>query len=156
MQEDFKAKVEIEFGKMISSVSSKNLFGIKSSRSHIQRQFGPDEKWVDIYNRIYSFFRDGESTSIYLSDVNDIARQGGVDIDDALAVIAVLSRPSIGLLAMSMEYDNHKGQKSLTWEDFNTKLSDWWKKKTIDDLKWNEWAGSILVKWTILNEERIQ
>ena len=62
-----------------------------------------------------------------------------------LAVLALLSRPELGLL--EMQYLANDGVGIIAKDEVTKHLRAWWKEKTLDDDTWRAWAGQVIVKW---------
>lgn len=67
---------------------------------------------------------------------------------ETLAVIAVLSKPTINFLKMEFQ-TNGIGSECVTQDDFINNLKKWWRDKTLSDDEWNEWASNISVAWVL-------
>lgn len=154
---DFQAKVESEFNEMIESVTSQ--FGetiyekAMRAEKYIKRQFGNSRNWTRINEAVWSTISKSSNHNLRLSDIDFIANQTECDESELLAILSLLSQPSKKLLKMILQPENAE-MVNVTVSEFNRKLSDWWKKKTLSDEEWNEWASSITVKWIPAGELR--
>jgi hypothetical protein len=75
------------------------------------------------------------------------------DTDHTLAILALLSSPSIQMLRLNFQSDQGRGT-TLDPREFTRKLTDWWRKKEIKDEDWERWAKSILVSWVPAHDDR--
>lgn len=93
----------------------------------------------------------GKTTYSNLSDVFDLTR-ADVTEDSILAVIAMLSRPSVGILRMEFHDDQKNGRK-VEMSEFRKMLTSWWRNKTLLDDDWRNWASNVSVKWVLVGKE---
>ena len=92
----------------------------------------------------------GESKNheMTLTDVDEVARMAAADSNEVLAVLALLSRPASGFLAMQYFANVPDGAEKVSKEDVAKHLRAWWRDKKIDDDTWRNWAGNVIVKWS--------
>lgn len=147
---DFQAKVEAEFNKMIDSVAPQHSNDVNKTATYaekyIKQQFGKNKKWTILNEEVWKTIRNSNNCEFNLSDIDLLVERTKCDENDILALLSLLSNPSIQMLKMRFQTDGgDKTEISLT--EVNAKLTDWWKKKILSDDKWNEWATKVKVKW---------
>lgn len=123
---------------------------IKQARIALARHFGNDEKWSWINQAIWQTVGSSDRRAFTISDIDPIADAASSSSDEVLAVLALLSSPSIHLLQMEFR---SKDDKAVPSSDFVIKLRDWWKNRSISEEDWREWAASIEVRWIPIIEE---
>ncbi len=118
------------------------------SQSYVAQHFGNDPKWAAINSALWGLVGKHEDRSITLSDVDALTTLSGADSNDALAVLALLSRPAAQFLRI--QYLAHEAGQSaeVSKEEVAKHVRAWWRDKTIDDDAWRSWAGKVIVKWT--------
>jgi type III restriction enzyme len=145
---DFEAKVQIEFDKMIKSlvVQRVNPFPMvpPSMKAHLEKQFGNDAKWVKLYEAVWSIINSAEDHAFSLSDFDTVTKVAECDIDDLFALLSLLSRPTAQFLKMEFRSES-KGEVELS--EFISKLTDWWRRKSMSDEVWEKWASDTKVRW---------
>src|SRR6185295_12551541 len=88
-----------------------------------------------------------------LSDLDAAAESVSCNSDDALALLALLSRPSAKIL--TMHFNSDLDATDVPPSEFSHMLTEWWRRKSISDDEWIEWATNITVSWTPVIEEEI-
>ncbi len=155
IQADFKAKVEGEFNKMIQSATAKDAhFGLhdaERARAYVAKHFGSAEKWAKLNKIIWTVIGASPDRVFNLSDLDSAAKSAGCDAEDALAVLALLSRPSAQILKMEFRSYLDDGAEILPSE-FIRKLTDWWKNKSLSEEEWRAWASSTKARWIVIND----
>jgi hypothetical protein len=127
----------------------------KRASVYVSQNFGPTVKWTAINSEVWSVISNHKNHEITLTDVDDVARMVPADSNEVLAVLALLSRPASGLLAMQYFTTEAHGAEKVSKEDVAKHLRAWWRDKKIDDDAWRAWAGKVVVKWSpaTLNED---
>jgi hypothetical protein len=125
-------------------------------RKYVAAQFGESAKWIAINSAIWSAVREHEGFEIKLSDVDGVASVAGSEANDVLAVLALFSRPSSGLLKMEYVSAGPDGNTSWPNEEVVKQLRGWWRERTISDHAWREWAENVVVKWSPTTIEEAQ
>ena len=150
MQSDFEARVELEFNKMINSVSAPHSDSVADAAeragTYIAEQFGNAEKWVKLNKAIWMSIGLAHDHAFTLSDIDSVTESASCDSDEVLAVLALLSRPSIRILTMEFRSEL-QGEAEITPSDFIRKLTDWWRNKSLSEEEWQTWASSTKVRW---------
>ena len=118
---------------------------VTRSTAYVSQQFGPDPKWNAINLAVWAAIRSRVRQAIWLADVNDVAASAFAEPSEVLAVLALLSRPELGLL--DMKYFANDGVGIIAKDEVTKHLRAWWKEKTLDDEAWRAWAGQVIVKW---------
>ena len=153
IESGFEEKVESEFNQMITSLVSAqpndDLVRIDQAAALIVRNLGPDSKWIRINSAIWRAITSTDNHLLTLTDVDAIAGSTSSSGDDALAVLALLCSPSIGI--MRMEFRSEDGEQ-IPSEDVIRKLRDWWREKKLSEEEWQDWASRILVNWVPVGE----
>ena len=149
IEADFKAKVQSEFARMLNALGtdaqSVDAFGRERAERYLASQLGGAEKWTRINAAIWTAIETGPTHAFELSKVDEVAASISCDAGDILAVVALLSSQSLPFLKMELLA---QGQAPVPSADFQGKLVDWWRKKTVSDAEWRDWASEILVRWT--------
>lgn len=78
---------------------------------------------------------------LLLSDIDSILEKDSSDPYDVLAVIALLSEPSCGLLKMNYRSGLKAGEVSNI--ELMKQLRAWWREESITNEEWKAWAGSM-------------
>jgi len=155
IESDFKAKIELEFSKMVELVSGRkfNDFVLPRNRSEwiIKKQFGEETSLVKINDAIWEAIQTNEANTVGLSDLNKDL--GSRNFDQMLGVLGLLSSPSVGELKIQFVAQNGKGLE-ISPEEFYQKLKNWWRFKLIDDDQWFELASKINVRWVLAHDKR--
>lgn len=116
------------------------------SSEFVQSQFGADAKWKNISNSIWDVIISNSENFFQLSKIKNVSAENRCDEIDVLAVLSLISKPSLNLLELRFEAGSNK-KYDINLDVFTAKLSDWWSKKSITDEAWKEWASSIRVMW---------
>lgn len=149
MQDDFAKKVESEFDKMIErfvSGDNSSFLHRNNTEAYIVNQLGNDDKWPILNKKIWDTIDLRSDHVLYISDIPKIAAHADSSESDVLAVVAMLSRPSVNILRMEFHSDQQEGAQ-ITSADFIKILSSWWREKTLSDDEWRSWASNITIKW---------
>ena len=155
MQDDFAGKVEAQFDKMIERFGkSERTLSQERNRAeaYIVDQLGVDVKWSRLNREIWDLVDSREDHVFYLSDLFELAARTDVTENDILAVIALLSRPSLDILRMELQTDLQGGRK-IAVSEFRKVLTSWWRGKMISDDDWRSWASNVSVKWVLVGNE---
>jgi type I restriction enzyme R subunit len=115
------------------------------SRKYVLHQFGQSPQWVAVNSAIWGILGQRTAAAIGLSDVDDVAKLTGAEPNNILAVLALLSRPSSGLL--KMQFLKAGIATSVSPSEVVGQLRSWWRQKTITDEDWREWANHVQVNW---------
>src|SRR4029077_19901794 len=70
------------------------------ANSYVSQQFGSSPKWLAINSAVWSSIGQRKDHGLTLTDVDEVARISSAQPNEVLAVLALLSRPSSGLLKM--------------------------------------------------------
>ena len=153
IESEFKAKVESEFNRMLNAFTSTNDAIMLSSASEtdiatfeITKHFGTDAKWIRLNRAIWEAIDKREVHAFYLSDLEPVAKASSATSEDVLSLISLLSRPSAQLLKIEFG-SNEPDHTETPPAEVIKKLADWWRRKTISEEEWREWASRITVKW---------
>jgi type I restriction enzyme R subunit len=119
----------------------------KRARNFVSRQFGRDRKWTAINSAVWKAIGERIDEELTLADVDQVAKVSSAESNDVLAVLALLSRPTSGLLEMDYVLNGRSGKESLSKDEITKHLRGWWRDKTITDDEWRSWAGKVIVKW---------
>jgi type III restriction enzyme len=151
IESDFEAKVETEFAKMIEAASGHDFTPLtpvlNRAEACVAGQFGRQSRLIEFNRSIWAWIAADKYRSVRLSDVLALASETSSSAEDALAVLALLSSPSVGLLAMEMKSMSTDGSP-VSWPTLIGKLKEWWRDKTISDDDWRQWASKIEIRWT--------
>jgi len=118
----------------------------QKARVSIARHFGTDEKWTRINRAIWSVIESSKNGGFGLKDLDAAAQAASSNGDDTLAVLALLSSPSIHILRMDFRLDADEGEQLMPSEVIS-KLRDWWKYRSLTDKEWRAWASRVRVNW---------
>jgi hypothetical protein len=119
------------------------------AKAYVARQFGGEVKWARINAALWEAMRKRTEHSITLTSVDSVAKVAGSEPNDVLAVLALFSRPGLGLLAL--EYSSDSDTK-VSREQLAQNLKAWWKDREMTDDQWRSWAGRVVVKWSPILE----
>jgi type III restriction enzyme len=143
------AKIEAEFARMIEVESGREFtrFTVSKNRSEatVRKQFGEQTEMLRFVQQVWRWVERRDLLALRLSDVQAAAGESSCNTRDALAVLGLLSSPSVALLRMEMR-STSRGQ-DVNETEFNQKLSEWWRDKTLSDDDWKRWASNIEVTW---------
>lgn len=149
IESEFYAKIEEYFNAPVKSVMKESTKLNKSvairAEEDIVKQLGKDTKWININNSIWNMIDLDNHSAINLTDVDQLSKSLLCDPNDILTVLALLSRQSLQIL--KMKFRNSQDGNEIQYEEFIRKLTDWWRKKSISDDEWKEWASEIQVGW---------
>lgn len=149
IEADFEARVEAEFNKMIGvfvSETDPHLTIIERSNAYIKKQFGKDQKWTKLSGAIWSKIRTEKDHVFHLSDISSVVDSVGGSVEDILALLSLLSRPSSQILSMRLRSERSDG-RIVEIQEFVMKLREWWRNKSISDADWIDWASGVTVSW---------
>jgi hypothetical protein len=118
----------------------------KRASAYLQQHLGEDHKWTIINRAIWASMSANPDNVLLLSDIDSILEPGSSDPHDVLAVIALLSEPSCGLLKMNYRSGSQAGEVSNI--EVMKRLRAWWREESITNDEWKAWAGGIVVAWT--------
>jgi hypothetical protein len=98
--------------------------------------------------QIWKRVEQGHRKTIDLNDIRAAAADASCDINDALAVLALLSSRSVGALEMLMK-SGSLDEADVSCTEFVEKLTDWWREKAISDSEWKHWppVSSLVLVW---------
>jgi type III restriction enzyme len=147
IESDFAAKVASAFNEMLESVPEVRPLWIEESlnrsNEYISRHFGDDPALVRLNQAIWSSIGSNKDRAFRLSDLNS-AEADSNETEEMLAILTLLSNPSIRLLKIQLRSDTGT---ELNTQEFTRKLTDWWRKKQIANEEWQRWATNIAVSW---------
>lgn len=152
IESNFHARVESEFNKIVSDTIERRSDPIQISaciaraKEEIEKHFGYDEKWHGINRAIWNQVDSRDEKAVYLSDFETLIKRSRASAEDLLAVVALLSRPSVRLLELELRSDKDD-HVLIRPSEVISKLTEWWKEKTLSDQQWQQWAANISVKW---------
>jgi hypothetical protein len=150
IEADFRARIEAEFARMIDAAIRQheplNISGAEAGKREIARHFGADDKWIRLNDAIWNLIESRRDHRLFLSDLDEIAESTSTDTDDALALLGLLSRPSVQLLRVEFR-DEFPEPSVLESSEVMTKLAAWWKDRTITQGEWQDWAEKVSVAW---------
>ena len=92
-----------------------------------------------------------EDHAFRLSDVASAMESASCEEDEALAVLSLLSRPSVRMLRMELRSEALNGAE-VTFSEFIKRLTDWWKRKSVSDEDWKRWSSDLKVRWVRAGE----
>ena len=142
IQVDFEAKVEAEFNKMIDSVCTTSRFNVIS---YIWQNFGREQKWKDIHERIQSYINSSDKKSVLLEQIEEISSETDSTDNDVLAILALLSSNDAKYLEMEIR-KNDSNNQLIANEEFISRLSRW-RRDEMSNNDWREWAAQTIVSW---------
>jgi hypothetical protein len=152
IESDFKARIESQFHIMIEAYSDAWTSDLRRANEYIASQLGQDGKWARLNDAIWARVRSAEDHAFQLSDLDAVSESVSCSGDEILAVLALLSRKSTGLLKMEFRSESLGGVEILPSE-FTRMLTGWWRTKSISENEWREWASSVHVRWVLLGKE---
>lgn len=121
----------------------------KRSKEDVVRQFGKDPKWVAINDALWSWMGRLPEQTITPIEVDAIAQETGRETEEVLALLSLISRPAAHLL--KMEYVGPRGE--VPYAEVTRHVRAWWKDKTLSDEDWENWAGQVVVRWSLVDSE---
>ena len=119
------------------------------STSYLTRHLGTDEKWARINRTVWDVLETNSDHTLRLSEIDSVAAETSSDHDEVLAVLALLSRPSSGLLKMEYLATDSDGPKEVPASEAVARLRAWWKDKSVTEEEWKRWAGATVVRWSV-------
>jgi hypothetical protein len=129
---------------------------VMRSTSYLTGHLGTDEKWARINRTVWDVLETNSDHTLRLSEVDSVAAETSSDPDEVLAVLALLSRPSSGLLKMEYLAMDSDGPKELSGSEAVARLRAWWKDKSITEEEWTRWASATVVRWSVSAREDLQ
>ena len=126
------------------------------SMSYLSGHLGTDDKWARINRRVWEVLNTNSDHTLRLSEIDSVAAQTAADADEVLAVLALLSRPSSGLLKMEYLAIDPDGLKEMSNSEAISRLRAWWKDKSLSEEEWKRWSGSTLVRWSLRARETLK
>ncbi|MEH2510153.1 type III restriction enzyme [Nitrobacteraceae bacterium AZCC 1564] len=142
-------KIETEFARMIEVKSGREFTALTVSKNRsevsVRKQFGGQPEMLRFVRELWARLEQGDAEGVRLTDVQAAAAESSCDTNNALAVLGLLSSPSAALLTMAMRSNSRR--ESVGPAEFNRKLTEWWRDKTLSDDQWRRWASDVEVKW---------
>jgi hypothetical protein len=128
---------------------------LEQAASFVKAQFGLDESWQRINKSIWRYFEEHHGRPLRLSDIDRIALDLSVIPEDVLAVLTLFSLSKKQLLERRFISTSDPDSKpSELKEEAIEKIRDWWKRKSMSDEEWKEWASGVLVEWLPARDDR--
>ena len=81
------------------------------------------------------------------SDIEPIVEAVGCSPDEVLAVLALLSRPSLSLLKMEYVALGPSGETEIPPSEVAEQIRKSWKEKSLSEQEWRIWASDTRVQW---------
>jgi hypothetical protein len=132
------------------SVSSSEI----SSEGYLRKHLGPDEKWARINRTVWRRLEIDPEHALLLSEIEAIAHEASSELDEVLAVLAVLSRQSTDLLKMEYLDRNSTALNEISSSEAVARLRSWWRDKTMSEDDWKRWASTTIVRWRVGGRSR--
>jgi hypothetical protein len=120
----------------------------------ITKQLGASPKWGKLNEVLWAVIGKREVPSFSLSDIDHVAKAVACDSNEVLAVLGLLSKPSAGILKMEFRAGSPAGAE-VSQSEFNDKLTDWWRNKSLSDPEWQRWASTTIVRWVPAEENEV-
>lgn len=148
-----KVRILDHEGNIIGLVGySTNVFSIEAlraleslSRDRIKDQFGDTPAPLVINASIWENIMKSPDFAFQLAEVPRIAKEVVSTEEHVLAILGLLSHPSKATLRMELRGAGNSSE--IPFSDFQSKLTEWWRDKSLSDDKWEDWATSINVRW---------
>ena len=140
----------------VRTKASHPLLNAKAQRAGalISKQFGAAPKWSKLNEVLWGVIDKREVPVFSLSDIDQVAKAVACDGDEVLAVLGLLSKPSVGILKMELRAGSPAGNE-VSQTEFNAKLRDWWKNKSMSDSEWQQWASTTIVRWIPTDDKEV-
>lgn len=117
----------------------------------VRQQFGDDSARQAVTMAVMDSLKTRDA-SLSLADIDAIARSSNCDLNDALAVLGLLSRPESGVLIMNYERVANSRRTPISREEVALQLRAWWRDKTISEADWESWARSVNIMWRVATQ----
>jgi len=155
IETDFEARVEAEFNKIVESLIDERTFSsrikLECAEAFIKKQFGNDAKWTKIHDEVLLRISLAKDHAFHLSDIDSVANSTECDGNDVLALLTLLSHPSAKALRFDF-WSDAKGGAEVNPSEFISKLTEWWRKKSMSDEAWEKWASDTKVRWILIGK----
>jgi type III restriction enzyme len=155
IESDFEARVKASFDRMIAAATRQWAYTSthEKVRAHdyVVRQFGATGNAGNVALAIWDVIGAASDRAFHLSDIDRVAVQASCEAEDILPVLSALSRHSGPFLRMELQSDSDVDPVVSTEELFR-RLTEWWRRRTISDREWQQWASRVRVKWVPVHE----
>jgi hypothetical protein len=112
----------------------------------IQRHFGRQAALLRFSRALWRRANLNPNESFRLTNIRATAAEADCDISDALAVLALLSKRSTGLLRMELRGQS-PGEAMIEEEKLAARLQSWLRHRPGSDAEWREWASKVEINW---------
>jgi type III restriction enzyme len=145
IEADFKVKIESAFSAMLDAVSaSHSVSAVRDQAADmIRRHFGSGPQLARLNMLIWDSIDSNPERGFRLSDLRDL---GATETESALAILSLLSDPSIRLVELQLRAEGGSGAR-VTQQQLTKRITDWWRKKEQGDEAWRQWAEDVAVSW---------
>jgi hypothetical protein len=148
IEPDFEAKIESTLCDLIDSFCSLPQTPASKVEELLSRTFGKAGPLHSVAQLFWKTAQNDTQRGIVPSDIDRLGESAGCDADDALGVLAILARPSAGVLRMEL-FDPADPSGSYDAEAFIRELRESCQKGKAAKDTWNQWARSIRVRWVV-------
>jgi type I restriction enzyme R subunit len=123
-------------------------FPVVQAGQFVQKQFGSEAKWARINRAIWDFFETRQGERLGLGDLQRIAREQNLSVEDMLSVISLLTGPRQDFLRRLYYQLSLSGQiEEVPSDEVNRQMHRWVGEKTLSESEWQNWASHIFVGW---------
>jgi type III restriction enzyme len=132
-----------------SDIKSLILKALLSStiKNEVYTHFGRNEKTEMLSYSLVKTITQKDASHLDLSDFQQISSNSNSSLEEVFSIIGLLSRPDKRLLKQEFQ-DSHK-MTNIDTERVHDKFKQYWKKNSMSESDWLEWAEKIQVKWSI-------
>jgi len=147
IESDFQAKIESTFGELIDSFASSPAASADDTDAILSRTFGGQERLVSIARLVWRTAQADPQRGVVPSDIDRLSESSGCSPDDALGVLAILARPSVGVLRMEVFDPAAPTGRPHDSEEFVRRLRE--SRHEAARGEWEQWAHSMRVRWVV-------
>ncbi len=135
------------------AANDRRLHAADIAANEITMHFGGDKKWAAINDDIWARISTSSRYSLRLADVHEISERVVCTPEEVLAVVGLLSRPSLPIL--KVEFRRSNGGQAISSSEVWNKLTAWWRTHSMPDAEWTKYAASIDVEWVLSPEGEV-
>lgn len=147
IESDFQAKIESTFGELIESFASSPTASADDADAILSRTFGGQGRLESIARLFWRTAQADPQRGVVPSDIDRLSESSGCSPDDALGVLAILARPSVGVLRMEVFDPAAPTSRPHDSEEFVRRLRESRHEEARGE--WEQWAQSMRVRWVV-------
>jgi len=149
IESDFQAKIESTFGQLIDSFASSPTASVDDVQAILSRTFGEQGPLLTVAQLFWKTAQTDPQRGVVPSDIDGLSESTGCSPDDALGVLAILARPSVGVLRMEVFDPAAPTSRAHDSGEFLRRLRE--SRHERARAEWEQWAQSMRVRWVVVD-----